>query len=141
MTQKEILEFINNNMSCSLATCDGNKPRVRGMQLYKADGKGLIFHTGAGKDLYKQLLSNPNVELCFYGLNPQNFMQVRVSGIAMRENDDKLREEILSARPFLKPIVAQHGKESLAIFRVKKMMATVWTMAKNLDPKEYISIK
>ena len=55
--------------------------------------------------------------------------------------NDELIEEIISNRPFLKQVVAQHGKESLAVFRVKEMAATVWTWATNLDPKEYITIK
>ena len=61
MTQQEILEFINKNQACTLATCDGNKPHVRG--------------------------------------------------------------------------------DPLAVFRVQKMTATVWTMAANLTPKEYIELK
>ena len=141
MTQKEILEFINKNMSCTLATCVNNKPYVRGMWMYRADEKGIIFHTGVMRDLYKQLLINSNIELCFHNGDSQNLMQVRVSGIATPESDSKLREEIISQRSFLKPIVAQHGKESIVVFRVKEMVATVWSMAKNLEPKECVSIK
>lgn len=141
MTQKEIFEFINNNMSCTLATCIDNKPHVRGMWMYRADEKGIIFHTGRMRDLYKQLLANPNIELCFHNSDPENLMQIRVSGIAVQENDDKLREEIISNRPFLEPIAAQHGRESIVVFRVKEMVASIWTMAKNLEPKEYVTIK
>ncbi|MDD5773836.1 MAG: pyridoxamine 5'-phosphate oxidase family protein [bacterium] len=141
MTQKEILEFINKNMSCALATCVNNKPHVRGMWMYRADEKGIIFHTGVMRDLYKQLRTNPNIELCFHNGDPQNLVQVRVSGIAVPENDSKLREEIISQRPFLKPIVAQYGQECIAVFRVKEMAATVWSMAKNLEPKECVVIK
>jgi len=141
MTQKEIFEFINQNMSCTLATCVNNKPHVRGMWMYRADEKGIIFHTGVMRDLYKQLQTNPDIELCFHNAGPQNLMQVRVSGIAVPENDNKLREEIISQRPFLKPIVAQHGQECIAVFRVKEMAASVWSMAKNLEPKECVVIK
>jgi pyridoxamine 5'-phosphate oxidase len=141
VTQKEILEFINKNMSCTLATCVNNRPHVRGMWMYRADEKGIIFHTGAMRALYKQLLNNPTIELCFHNGDSQNLVQVRVSGIAVPESDSKLREEIISKRPFLKPIVAQHGQESIVVFRVKEMVATVWSMAKNLEPKECVSIK
>ena len=141
MTQKEVFEFINQNMSGALATCVDNQPHVRGMMMYRADEKGIIFHTGVMRDLYKQLQANPNIELCFHNADPKNLMQVRVSGIAMLENDGKLRDEIISQRPVLKPIVARHGLESIAVFRVKEMTASVWSMAKNLEPKEYIVIK
>ncbi|MEW6609426.1 MAG: pyridoxamine 5'-phosphate oxidase family protein [bacterium] len=141
MTQKEVLEFINENMACTLATCVDNKPHARWMWMYRADEKGIIFHTGAVRDVYKQLRANPNVELCFYNMDPQNMVQVRVSGVAEPENDMKLKEEIISSRPFLKPIVDQYGHEIIAVFRVKEMVATVWSMAKNLEPKEVIHIK
>jgi pyridoxamine 5'-phosphate oxidase len=141
MTQKEILQFINKNMSCALATCIDNKPHVRGMWMYRADEKGIIFHTGVMRDLYKQLLANPNIELCFHNGDSQNLIQVRVSGVAVLEKDGKLKEEIISQRPFLKPIVAQHGQDSIVVFRVKEMVASVWSMAKNLEPKEYVAIK
>ncbi|MFC1925424.1 pyridoxamine 5'-phosphate oxidase family protein [Chloroflexota bacterium] len=128
-------------MSGTLATCVDNKPHVRGMWMYRADEKGIIFHTGTMRDLHKQLLANPNIELCFYNTDPENLMQVRVSGIAVQENDAELREEIIASRPFLEPIAAEHGRESIVVFRVKDMVASVWTMAKNLDPKEYVAIK
>ncbi len=141
MTQQEIFEFINKNMSCTLATCIDNKPHVRGMWMYRADEKGIIFHTGVMRELYKQLQTNPNIELCFHNSDPQNLIQIRVSGIVEPENDNKLREEIISQRPFLKLVVAQHGQDSIAVFRVKEMVATVWSMAKNLEPKEVVKIK
>ncbi|MFH1075931.1 MAG: pyridoxamine 5'-phosphate oxidase family protein [Pseudomonadota bacterium] len=141
MTQQEIFEFINQNLSCTLATCVENKPHTRWMWMYKADEFGIIFHTGIMKDVYKQLQANPNIELCFYNGNPQNMIQVRINGIALLENDMKLKEEIIADRPFLKPIIAQYGHEAIAVFRVQKMVANVWTMATNLAPKECIDIK
>lgn len=141
MTQKEVFEFINKNMACTLATCVENKPHARWMWMYRADEKGIIFHTGTVKDVYKQLETNPNVELCFYNQDPQNMVQICVSGIAVPENDMKLKEEIIANRPFLKPIVVQHGHEIIGVFRVQKMVATVWSMAKNLEPKEIVNIK
>jgi len=124
-----------------MATCVDDKPHVRWMWMYKADEKGIIFHTGVMRDVYKQLLLNPNVELCFYNGEPQNMIQVRVSGTAVPESDKKLREEIISSRPFLKPVVAKHGDESIAVFRIQKMAVTVWSMATNLDPKECINME
>jgi len=141
MTQKELFDFINKNMSCTLATCVDNKPHVRWMWMYRADEKGIIFHTGVMRDVYKQLQANPNIELCFYNGDPQNMIQIRISGIAVQENDEKLKEEIISNRPFLKPVIAQHGYEVIAVFRVQNMMATIWSMSKNLAPKEVIEIK
>ena len=68
MTKTEILEFFNDNPICYLATLEKNKPHVRVMRMNRADEKGIIFQTVDGKDLPKQLMETPNVEVCFYSL-------------------------------------------------------------------------
>jgi pyridoxamine 5'-phosphate oxidase len=136
MTQSEIFEFINKNQACTLATCEGNKPHVRGVLLYRADSKGILFHTGVTKDVFKQLQINSSVELCFINDN----IQIRISGTAVAENDLKLKQEIVAKRSFLKPMVDQNGYEPLAVFRVQNLVATVWTLATNLAPKQYIEL-
>jgi pyridoxamine 5'-phosphate oxidase len=140
VTQQEILDFINKFQGCSLATCDGDKPHVRGMLTYRADEKGIVFHTGIVKDLFRQLHANPNVELTFNNGDSQNLTQVRVRGVAMLDGDADLKEEIISNRPFLQPIVAQHGREAIAVFRVQNLEATVWTWATNLTPDEWVKL-
>ncbi len=141
MNKKEIFDFMNQNPVCYLATTDGNKPYVRGMLIYRADEKGIIFNTGVNKDLYKQLQKNPNVELCFVNnKNLPDFVQIRVSGIAVLEQDKKAREKVINDRPSLKSIVDKIGYDAIAVFKVQKLNATIWTMATNLDPKEYIKL-
>ena len=93
MNREEILQFINANPSCHLATTDGNQPRVRGMLLYKTDTTGLVFHTGAFKTLYNQITQNKHVELCFNSKD----MQVRVAGIVEIIDDLNLKKEIVEA--------------------------------------------
>jgi pyridoxamine 5'-phosphate oxidase len=141
MNKQEIFEFMNKYPACYLATTDGDTPRVRGMLMYRADEKGIIFNTGIAKDLFKQLQKNPKVELCFVNnSNLQDFIQVRVSGVATMENDMKIKEELLTNRPFLKPIVEKYGYDVIAVFSVQKLTATIWTMATNLEPKEFIKL-
>ncbi|MEI6218849.1 MAG: pyridoxamine 5'-phosphate oxidase family protein [bacterium] len=137
MTQQEVYDFVNKNPVCAMATSDGGKPYVREMMIYRADRSGMVFHTGVAKDVFKQLQNNPNVEFCFV----KDDTQVRISGTAVLENDLKLKEEIVTNRPFLKPIVDKYGYEPLAVFRVQKMSATVWTMATNLAPKKVIQLQ
>ncbi|MFB3895486.1 MAG: pyridoxamine 5'-phosphate oxidase family protein [bacterium] len=138
MTKQEIIEFINTNQVCNLATVEGNQPRVRGMMTYQADETGIIFHTGNKKDLYQQLLKNPLVELCYF--NPKTNMQIRVTGKAMIIDDLKLKQEIVEARPFMKPWVDQFGYELLIVFKVVDCIAQIWTFETNLALKEYIKL-
>ncbi len=137
MNKSEILEFLNANPTCYLATLEGDKPRVRAIGMVSADGDGIIIQTGTYKDLYKQLSANPNVELCFF--NAKDGIQVRVSGAFEPVEDIKVKEEIVVQRPFLKPIVEKEGYGAIVIYRLKGK-ATVWSFATNLEPKTYVQL-
>jgi pyridoxamine 5'-phosphate oxidase len=140
MEQNELLALINRNPAFFLATVKDGEPRVRGMLLYRADESGIIFHTGAMKDLYRQLRANPAVELCFN--DRQENMQVRVRGRAVLVDEPRLKEEIVNSpgREFLKPWVEEMGKDILAVFRVVDCRAHAWNMATNFAPKEFIQL-
>ena len=135
MNRTEILQFLNAHPTCSLATMEGNQPRVRGMMVYKADAKGLIFHTGSNKALCQQIRANPRVEACFN--DPATGTQVRVAGVVEILNDMAMKKEIVEARPFMKPWIEQHGYDLLVVFRVTRCKAAVWTMATNFEPTTY----
>jgi uncharacterized pyridoxamine 5'-phosphate oxidase family protein len=138
MTKTEILEFINANPTCYFATSENNKPRVRGMRMYRADGKGIIFQTSDVKDLFKQLNKNPHVELCFF--NNEKNIQIRVSGKATFVDDLDLKKEIVEKRSFLKPWVEKKGFDMIVVFRIVNCVAHQWTMETNFLPKEYINL-
>ena len=133
MTTEEIFQFINSNPVCHLATIEGHKPHVRAMFIYRADQDGIIFHSGNSKDLHKQLINNPQVELCFN--NNDSGTQIRVSGVVEIVNDPALKDEIIKERDFLKPWIEERGDEFLIIYRVKNMLATIWTLQTNFDAK------
>jgi len=137
MTKEEIILFLNENPSFSLATCEGSTPHVRILMLHKADETGIYFMVGKFKDVYRQLSINPSVELCFH---KDNF-QVRIRGQV--ENLDKeldLKKEILEARPFMKTWIEQVGFKFMAVFRVKNGIATTWSLETEMQPKDSISL-
>ena len=138
MTKKEIVDFINTNQSCYLATVEGNQPHVRGMMAYRADDTGILFHTGQTKDLYQQILNNPRVEVCFY--NENKSMQIRVKGRAVIQNNDNLKKEIIDARPFMKPWIDKVGLDALAVFKITEAEACLWTFGANFEPKRYVAL-
>lgn len=135
-TREEILRFLNENPVCHLATMEEGRPRVRGMFMYRADDQGLLFHTGAGKSLAKQVRNGAPVEACFNSPD----VQVRVAGVAERVEDMELKKEIVSSRPFMQPWIAEHGYGLLVVIRVTGCEAAVWTMATNFEPTVYQKI-
>lgn len=136
MTRDEILRFLNQNPVCHLATLEDGRPRVRGMFMYRADEQGLLFHTGSTKSLAAQVRTGAPVEACFNSPD----VQVRVSGVAEIVEDMELKQEIVSARPFMQPWIAEHGYGLLVVVRVARCEAAVWTMATNFEPTTYQKI-
>jgi pyridoxamine 5'-phosphate oxidase len=140
MNKTEIIDFLNANPVFHLATVEGTRPHVRGMLLYRADEQGIIFHTGKMKDLHRQLIANPNVEICFNNGKFDDLIQIRIGGSVELVEDLELKKEIVQKREFLKPWVEQAGYEPLAVYRMKKGIAVVWTMKTNLAPKEFVEL-
>lgn len=138
MTKEEVLEFATKNPVFSLATTDGDKPRVRMMMLCWANEDGLIFTTGRDKDVCKQLSANPTVEMCFYSAGEGR--QVRIEGAVELLDDLELKKQIVEKFPFLKPWVESQGYEVMMTYGLKNGRATTWTMETNLEPKQYIDL-
>ncbi|MFZ5968521.1 MAG: pyridoxamine 5'-phosphate oxidase family protein [Bacillota bacterium] len=144
MTKQEIFDLMNNNPSFFLATSEDGQPRVRGMFLYKADESGIIFHTGTMKDVFKQVMKNPCVELCFVDFS--KYIQVRVSGELELIDDNNLKDEISEhpSREFLKPWKENHLSDfynTFAVFKLKNGSAAIWTMDTNFAyPKDEIKL-
>jgi pyridoxamine 5'-phosphate oxidase len=136
MNKDEIISFVNANPVCYLATVEGDAPHVRAMGMYKADERGILIQLSTAKGMYKELMANSKVELCFNG----GGKQVRVSGSAQFLEDQALKEEVVAARPFLKPLVEAQGYEVIKVFRVTDAVASVWTMATNMEPRELVKL-
>jgi pyridoxamine 5'-phosphate oxidase len=138
MTIQEVIRAISEKPVFYLATIDGDMPRVRGMLLYKATEHEILFHTAKCRDLYTQIVKNPNAELCFNNGNNQ----IRISGKLEVVEDHDLKDEIAAAptRAFLKPWLASVSKEDFyrefAVLRMTKGKITVWNFEHNLEPKE-----
>ena len=124
MNKKEILAFITKNPTAYMATAEGNKPHVRAMGTYRADEKGIIFSMQTPKDVYKQLVKNPETELCYF----TDGVQVRVNGRMEQVTDVAMKKEITEKRPFYKPGVEKEGWGYVGVFILKHGKATVMDM-------------
>jgi uncharacterized pyridoxamine 5'-phosphate oxidase family protein len=122
MNKKEILNFISKNNIGYLATIEGQGARVRAMDTFRADENGIIFYTDKSKNVCKQMLSTPEIEVCYFGKG----LQIRVRGKAVLDEDINLKKEIVAARPFYGEMTDEDYK-AMAVFRLKGK-ATTWTM-------------
>jgi len=122
--KKEILDFITKNPTAYMATVEGKKPHVRGMGTYRADENGIIFSMQTPKDVYKQLVKNPETELCYFAAG----VQIRVAGRMQLVTDLALKKEITEKRQFYKPGVEKEGWDYVGVFILKNGKATVLDM-------------
>ena len=136
MNKEEILAFIQKGALGTLATVEGNKPHVRGMDTFRADENGLIFYTGKTKEVCQQIIANPEVEICYIAEGTQ----VRISGRMEAVEDQAIRDELIAARPFLKPLHEPSNYETLAIFRLANGKATTWSMQEMAAPKTFVDL-
>ena len=133
MTKEQIFEFINENPVFFLATCEGDKPRVRGMRIYRADENGIIFNTSRNKVLHKQLTMNPAVELCFY--NDEDGIQVRISGNVKLIEDSEFKAELIRKNPAMESVILGEGQDNLAVYRLVNGKARVWKIDSDYIPR------
>jgi len=144
MKKEELFAIMSANPAFHLATVEGDQPRCRAMFLYRADGNGIIFHSGIMKPVHQQITKNPKVELCFNDL--QKGVQVRVSGKLEIVNDQALKDEICDhpTRAFLKGWresgTLDDFYNSFQVYRLKEGKAVTWTMETNFAPKSEISL-
>lgn len=59
----EVLKFLTDNHVFYLTTVDGNAPRVRPFGFVMGFGGKLCFATSNQKNVYKQMKSNPKIEI------------------------------------------------------------------------------
>ena len=61
---EEVLKFLKDNPTYYLATMDGSQPRVRPFGTIALFEGRLYFQTGHVKNVYEQLIANPQIEIC-----------------------------------------------------------------------------
>jgi len=139
MDIKDCINFANENRVSYVATCDGDQPRVRAFLMWLADESGFYFHTGATKDVSRQLKANQKVEVCV--CTPNLGRMMRVAGEAEFLDDPALRLRLIEERPFLKAIVKGPDDPLLTIFRISHGEAYFLTMTDNMKEAEVPRIK
>lgn len=109
---EKAFEFLKSHKDVAFATVDNGKPKIRVFQIMKQDGRTLYFATAPGKEVYKQLRANPDIEiLCMAG-----DIFVRAAGKAIFDVDDQTARDIYGTNPCLPRLYKKHT--DLVYFRM-----------------------
>ena len=95
----KINDFLTEAGVFFMATVDGDQPKLRPLGAHlQMDGK-IMFGVGDFKDVYKQLLANPKVEIV--ACKPDG-KWLRYTGKAVFETDEKYAQIVIEQTPVLK---------------------------------------
>lgn len=128
---EDYTRFANEHKICYVSTVEGNQPHVRIQALWFADKDGFYFSTLKTKEVYRQLVENPRIEVCFYAPPKRPYGQdgskdmgtmMRVSGEITFLGDEQLKKRLLNDRPVLRP-----NADKQVIFRIGNGEAWFWT--------------
>lgn len=117
---EEVLKFLQEAGVWYLATDEDGQPHVRpfGSQMIY-NGK-LYFQTGLKKDVAKQLLKNPKIEIS--GMNKGEWIRLRAE--AVYDESIEAQQAMLDTMPELKKMYAA-GDGNTAVFYLKNAHAEI----------------
>jgi uncharacterized pyridoxamine 5'-phosphate oxidase family protein len=94
----EVLDFLKKVGTYYLATVEGNQPRVRPFGTIHLFEDKLCIQTGKSKEFSKQILKNPNVEICAF--DGETWLRVAAKLVEFNSNEAQI--SMLDAYPSLK---------------------------------------
>lgn len=116
----KINDFLTDAGVFFLATVDGNQPKLRPLGAHlEMDGK-VIFGVGDFKDVYKQMVANPLVEIAAC---KQDGHWMRYTGKAVFETDDKYANAMLDGMPHLKNVYNEETGNKMMCFHIEDATA------------------
>ncbi len=94
---QEVYEFLKKCGTYYLATTEGNQPRVRPFGTYLIFEGKLYIQTGKSKNVSKQMMANPKIEICAFSGDTW----IRISATAVEDDRIEAKQAMLDAYPQL----------------------------------------
>lgn len=117
---KEVYEFLKKAETYYLATMEGDQPRVRPFGTIDVFEDKLYIQTGLSKDVAKQMIANPKVEVS----TMLGGKWIRVAAEAVLDENIAAQEHMLAAYPNLQAMY-KAGDGNTAVFYLKNAIATI----------------
>lgn len=98
-----------------LATIDGDQPRLRPVSPVRTEGFVIYIANLASYHKTIEIQANPKVELCYLDSGHD---QVRITGVAAVENDQRCLQEIWDTNPLLQQYLGTLDNPALIVYRI-----------------------
>ena len=109
---EKVLAFLKENPTFFFATVDGDKPKVRPFGFHMVYNDKLCFGIGRHKKSFKQILENPQIEIC--ACSPKG-QWLRICGTVCVIEDPAAVEEAFKVMPELKGMYNEQTGQKLGI--------------------------
>ena len=109
---KKIYDFLDQAQTYYLATVDGDQPRVRPFGTILLMKDRLYIQTGKVKDVSKQIMANPTVEICAF----MNGKWLRLAGELENDDDRDVKVAMLDKMPDLKRMYSPDDDNTQVLF-------------------------
>ena len=108
----EVWKFLKDCGTYYLATADGDQPRVRPFGTAEIFEDKLYIQTGKKKDCYKQLLANPNAEICCF----KDGKWLRIAGKLIPDERIEAKKDMLDKNPALRSMYDENDDNTIVLY-------------------------
>lgn len=118
----EVYDFLKKCGTYYLATVDGNQPRVRPFGTINIFEEKLYIQTGKVKNVSKQIMTNPKIEICAVSGGEW----IRVQAIAVEDDRVEAKQSMLDGYPELQALYSATDNNT-QVFYLKDAVATIFS--------------
>ena len=116
---RQVYEFLQKCQTYSLATVEGDHPRVRPFGTVNLFEGRLYIQTGKVKEVSKQIMANPKIEICAFDGNEW----LRICAKAIEDDRIEARQSMLDKYPNLQQMYAADDGNT-QVFYLQDAVAT-----------------
>ncbi|MBQ8891608.1 MAG: pyridoxamine 5'-phosphate oxidase family protein [Bacilli bacterium] len=109
---KEVQEFLKECGVYYLATVKGDQPRVRPFGTAEIFENHLYIETGKKKEVFKQIETNPKVEICGF----KDGKWIRVSGKLVLDDRVEAKKNMLDKNPELRNMYSEFDDNTAVLY-------------------------
>ena len=109
---EEVWKFLKECGTYYLATDDDGQPRVRPFGTAEIFEGRLYIQTGKVKDVYKQLLKNPNAEICGFAKGEW----IRIAGKLIPDDRYEAKKDMLDKNPGLRRMYDENDGNTIVLY-------------------------
>ena len=125
---QEVYDFLRKCGTYYLATTDGDQPRVRPFGTAHIFEDKLYIQTGKVKDVSKQMMKNPKIEICAMSGGEW----IRIQATVVEDDRVEAKQSMLDAYPNLKTRYSATDDNTQVLY-LKDAIATISSFSN--DPK------